>query len=255
MGAIIKIENADYSKNAVAFFDEQVGILRRRNKNMSFQSNSLLKQYQASTAYIDGFDLNKEVYNNITTLSFSFILGNITNNGYANLISFTQPNIGISLRLIKEDNYTNIYIYIQEGVNATIYKTDITINRDMIADASNTTASGTRNTIQVTYINSTLLSVKMNGENSNFYIYNTLIYTSEPHDKQLLIGGAELLESGNFWSSIAVDGLKIEINNHLVSFFDFFGEDKTQQLTDKITGKQFITTQGEPRIFKSDFYK
>ena len=251
MGAVVKIENADYSKNAVAYFDEAVGVLRKKVENGVFESKSLVKQYQASTAYIDNIDYGG-FENKVIEVCCSFIIGNGNGTRYANILSVGQYMIGASLRLFKEDEYKYLYIVLVHGIHAITYKTNIEAVLDGNFNTETQEVSGTRMSVSFSFRNNELISVKLNNEEKTFQIYTTATYSGIPEVGRVLVGGAEVVENEMFWINIGLDGLKVINTERVVSFFDFFGKNVDECLTDKITKKRFVTTKGIAKIMSSN---
>lgn len=253
MGTIFKVENADYKAKAVAYYDESVGVLRKKNIDGTFKRNALRKQLQASTAYVNDFNVG-DLNGKVVSLSLSFKAGNTNGSRYSNIIAvFQAESYCFGLRLYPDDGYKNLYIWVKKGYKSKVYKTDAEIVRDVEIDLDNKKLSGTSNRVRLQVMDGEFISVEVNGVNYPFGLFSENTESALNTSNRLLIGGAEVSTSEYFWIIVGVEGINITIDGQASSLFDFFGANLQEQLTDKIGGSTFAASSGECTVYDSSY--
>lgn len=235
MGVLIKIENADFSANAVAKFDSDFECVRKKTEGF-FERNLVTTQYQIGTLLVDNYRLAWNGSDINIKIGIKKDSWDSSGGDYKNICTITQGKIDFSIRLV--DGVLCAFVTKEDGKSWYLYKSNITLSGEVEyiieADFKDLGLVGL-------YVNSTEISTtKTSGA-----------YSSASSDSYVLFIKGVNTGDGNYASGLSMFGLIVRSGGSIISLFDVLGDTFNEKITDKITNRTLVDSSGTPHIESS----
>lgn len=234
MGVLIKIENADFSANAVAKFDSDFECVRKKTGGL-FERNLITTQFQVGTLLVDNYRPSWNGTNINIKIGIKKDSWDSEGGSYKNICSIVQKQIEFSIRLV--DGVLCAFVMKEDGKSWDLYRSDITLSAKVEyiieADFKDLSLVGL-------YVNSTKIpTTKSSGAYSS----------AAPDSYVLFIKGVN--ESPHYASGLSMFGLMVRSGGSIISLFDVLGDTFNEKITDKITNRTLVDSSGTPKIESS----